>query len=46
MRTSLGQHATDFDGEIKAMNTTILQLFGRTWSCKWAVIYSDSITAI
>jgi hypothetical protein len=29
---SLGQHATHFDGEIEAMNTALMQLFGRIGS--------------
>jgi hypothetical protein len=43
---SLGQHATYFDEETEAMNTPLLQLFGRTGSFKKGVIFSDSIIAI
>jgi hypothetical protein len=43
---SLGQHATHFDGEIEAMNTALMQLFGRTGSFEKAVIFSDSSAAI
>jgi hypothetical protein len=39
---SLGQHATHFDGEIEAMNTALMQLFGRNGSFEKAVIFSDS----
>jgi hypothetical protein len=42
----LGQHATYFDGEIEAMNTALMQLFGRTGSFKKTVTFSDSSAAI
>jgi ribonuclease HI len=42
---SLGQHATHFDGETEAMNTALMQIFGRTGSFTKAIIFSDSITA-
>jgi ribonuclease HI len=43
---SLGQHATHFDGEIEAMNTALMNLFGRIGSFEKAVIFSDSSAAI
>jgi ribonuclease HI len=43
---SLGQHSTHFDGEIEAMNTALMQLFGRIGSFGKAVIFSDSSAAI
>jgi ribonuclease HI len=43
---SLGQHATHSDGEMEAMNTALMQLFGRTGSFEKAVIFSDSSAAI
>jgi ribonuclease HI len=43
---SLGQHATCFDREIEAMNTALMQLFGRIGSFEKAVIFSDSTAAI
>jgi ribonuclease HI len=43
---SLGQHATHFDGEIEAMSTALMQLFGRIRSYEKAVIFSDSSAAI
>jgi hypothetical protein len=43
---SLGQHATHFDGEIEAMNTALMQMFGRNGSFEKAVIFSDSSVAI
>jgi ribonuclease HI len=42
----LGQHATHFDGEIEAMNTALMQLFGRNGSFEKAVVFSDSSAAI
>jgi hypothetical protein len=42
----LGQHATHFDGELEAMNTALMQLFGRIGSSEKAVIFSDSSAAI
>jgi ribonuclease HI len=43
---SLGQHATHFDGETEAMNTALVQLFGRIGSFEKAVIFSNSSAAI
>jgi ribonuclease HI len=43
---SLGQHATHFDGEIEALNTALMQLFGRIGSFEETVIFSDSSAAI
>jgi ribonuclease HI len=42
---SLGQHETHFDGEIEAMTTALIQLFGRTGSFEKAVTFSDSTSA-
>jgi hypothetical protein len=41
-----GQHATHFDGEIEAMNTALIPLFGGIGSFEKDVIFSDSISAI
>jgi ribonuclease HI len=41
---SLGQHATHFDGEIEAMNTALIQPFGRAGRFEKAVVFSDSIS--
>jgi ribonuclease HI len=43
---SVGQHTTHFDGEIEAMNTALMQLFGRIGSFEKAIIFSDSSAAI
>jgi hypothetical protein len=43
---SLGQYTTHFDGETKAVNTALLQLFSRIRSFEKAVIFSDSILVI
>jgi hypothetical protein len=43
---SFGQYATQYDGEIKAMNIVLMHLFGRNRSFKKAVIFSDSITGM
>jgi hypothetical protein len=40
------QHATHFDGEIVAMNTALMQLFGRIGSFEKAIIFSESSAAI
>jgi hypothetical protein len=44
----LGQHATHFNGEIGAMYTELIHLFGRNGSFEKPVrpIFSDSISAI
>jgi hypothetical protein len=43
---SLGQHVTHFDGEIEAMNTALMQLFGIIGSFEKTVIFYDSSAAI
>jgi len=43
---TLGHHATQFDGELEAMNIAIRQTVGRIGSFKKAVIFSDSTAAI
>jgi hypothetical protein len=40
---SLEQFATHFGGEIEAMNTALIELFGRNGSFEKAIIFTDSV---